>query len=431
MKQTRRIARSKARSGFTLIELLVVIAIIGVLVGLLLPAVQQAREAARRTTCKNNLKQWGLALHNFHDVNQRFPAGDRVRTAKDGAQYVESIITVALLPFLEQGNILDPKYASNPGGTKSNLETDIECVDQAQNAFLWATPISVAQCPSADNNPQFTNGAIGEIIGDSTGILGTLNYAFCSGIRGVYCIPFRDEDEDSNYRQPYNGFRGSDGGPQPVPTKIGYTVAPDARNEGLFNRGRGHSIADVIDGTSNTFAMGEATGGDAWRLCHGNGCTTPFANYDPVTGLPWNASIGWADPDPGTSDYLSGGDTGAPYVKSHFLACTFDLLNKNPVTDSFYQFVVGSGNNDPTNDGPGRNCAGLTAAGYADLNGNNGVVPADSATNHSQSNFRSDHPGGGQFLLADGSVRTVSSEILPASYRALSTIAGNETVTDY
>ena len=122
------------KRGFTLIELLVVIAIIGILVSLLLPAVQQAREAARRTQCKNNLKQLGLALHNYHDVHNAFPAGyyswpTTNGTAPAGMQLDPTTWdagpgwgwTFSLLPFLEQAPmartinparpIWDPAYA--------------------------------------------------------------------------------------------------------------------------------------------------------------------------------------------------------------------------------------------------------------------------------------------------------------------------------
>ncbi|QDT96246.1 DUF1559 domain-containing protein [Gimesia aquarii] len=113
---------SKNRHGFTLIELLVVIAIIAILIALLLPAVQQAREAARRTQCKNNLKQIGLAFHNFHDVHDHLPTG-----ARDGAGTSFACCNAReregwswsyqILPYMEQANIYELGTDDDPVGT--------------------------------------------------------------------------------------------------------------------------------------------------------------------------------------------------------------------------------------------------------------------------------------------------------------------------
>src|SRR5262245_58439516 len=108
------------RSAFTLIELLVVIAIIGILIALLVPAVQKVREAAARTQCTNNLKQIGLALHNYHDVCHKFPFGKGPAYAGRGVPvYARWSVHSQILPYIEQDNLyksLDFNFPPNTPG---------------------------------------------------------------------------------------------------------------------------------------------------------------------------------------------------------------------------------------------------------------------------------------------------------------------------
>ena len=111
---------SRKRSAFTLIELLVVIAIIAILIALLLPAVQQAREAARRTQCKNNLHQLGLALHNYHDVYNQFPI-TCFNNSGPGLNWSDSsrgTYLVRLLPYIEQAALFN---ALNFGSARNEV----------------------------------------------------------------------------------------------------------------------------------------------------------------------------------------------------------------------------------------------------------------------------------------------------------------------
>src|SRR3984893_10758158 len=101
------------RRGFTLIELLVVIAIVGVLIALLLPAVQKVREAANRSTCNNNLKQLGLAMHGFHDTYQKFPYARKDDSGKVGPSGVEIMCWYeTLMPYIEQNALYDAWVAN-------------------------------------------------------------------------------------------------------------------------------------------------------------------------------------------------------------------------------------------------------------------------------------------------------------------------------
>src|SRR5215831_8936148 len=134
----------RRRHGFTLIELLVVIAIIAVLIGLLLPAVQKVREAANLATCKNNLKQIGLAMHHYHDAQGTFPVGYYDPTPWPQLDHGPGWGWGAfLLPFLEQDNLYQ----------QINFKLD---VGDTANAAILTVPLKIYICPSTPDTSNFT-----------------------------------------------------------------------------------------------------------------------------------------------------------------------------------------------------------------------------------------------------------------------------------
>ena len=166
---------SRSRRGFTLVELLVVIAIIGILVALLLPAVQAAREAARRNSCLNNVKQLALALHNHHDVRQSFPLASTrpfningsvaqiyTGTTNNNGSAVDAVIDgyswlTGLLPFIE-ANVLFDKIQDQTNRRRADAFADLNTIaanDSARtdvNPFFWETQIEGMLCPSFDGD---------------------------------------------------------------------------------------------------------------------------------------------------------------------------------------------------------------------------------------------------------------------------------------
>lgn len=229
--------RSSRRSAFTLIELLVVIAIIAILIALLLPAVQQAREAARRSTCRNHLKQLGLALHNYHDSHRTFPFAYMV-----GADLNVSSWGIMILPYLDQAPLYDNWNSIAPAFNEA-AAAGFPAAAVQQNLDVIATPLPVFTCPSTpemavhDYGLPANSGGPGVPPFDLSWTAARSDYCITTGIRGTYA--------NIAYAGNAGGSRG--GAIQPV---------------GLLDPTNGPSrIAQIIDGTSNTFLVGERVGG--------------------------------------------------------------------------------------------------------------------------------------------------------------------------
>ncbi|MDY3556672.1 DUF1559 domain-containing protein [Gemmata sp. JC717] len=226
--------RASARAGFTLIELLVVIAIIAILIGLLLPAVQKVRAAAARMKCQNNLKQIGLAAHNYHDSNNKFPyAVSYYQTGEEVASYVSGWILI--LPYLEQDNVAkrwNPKLPRN--------STDDSDGDGYTNAMLQRMQIPTYTCPSMTPPSATEGGALGQA--GSGENRAPSSYVFSSGTATCY---------DATYGT-YVG-KACDGVILPI-RNAKYSADPAQRDPG------GNSpttIVGITDGASNTLLAGE------------------------------------------------------------------------------------------------------------------------------------------------------------------------------
>ena len=215
-------------SAFTLVELLVVITIIGILIALLLPAVQAAREAARRLNCSSNFRQAAMALHNYHSANNCFPVGSYETPLSASTMGGYWSWSTYILPYIEQQSLYDLIDFKQP-------YFDTPFVSGSRNTQAMATKISTYTCPS---DPQG-----GEGVQESGPTL------LCSMTNMVAVT-------DSCYAyDPSSGFT--------------YNARAFPEVDGIFGGIRRCAIADIKDGTTNTLALGEITGkGSGTKIGH-------------------------------------------------------------------------------------------------------------------------------------------------------------------
>ena len=320
------LSRRRGARGFTLIELLVVIAIIAILIGLLLPAVQKVREAASRMKCQNNLKQFGLALHNYHDVNHKLPPGGLFLNwdwNDDRGTWI-----VYTLPYVEQDNLYKAIQAAAGGGIDSTYNS-VGIAENAGGTFpgvFTGVRLPLIRCPSDDYDPKV----------QTTNYVGSLGPQCAIGPCG------------------YNPNQQYCNGQAQVPS-WGYPTSPDHGNSpnaqdirGLFNRvGAELSFASIPDGLSNTILIGESLPGSHDHLQNGQGywwrfnggashCTTiiPINYLMPeqvdnsqcqTATYNWDISWGFKSRHTGGSNFLFG-DGSVHFINSTIDQRTYALI---------------------------------------------------------------------------------------------------------
>jgi Tfp pilus assembly protein PilE len=319
-----------------LIELLVVIAIIAVLIALLLPAVQAAREAARRAQCVNNLKQIGIALHNYHDSIGIFPMGSEQFGSWDKTcaywPFGHSLFT-AILPYIDQA----PIFNAVNFAFVANADTPQAGVFPGQvQVTALQTQINVYICPSETSPMTFRD-----------------NYFPSSQTSYAAVLGYKDT------------------------VRWWYQCPDQLPPDGVFGLNFGARLSAVIDGTSNTLLVGEAS---------------RFRNEVETWYNEWSSALWWGSSISGVSRFAAFA-TAAPRLNANL-----QIPDPNPTFT--YTGDVDSWVFDPD--------------------------PAVNALNAGQFGFRSQHPAGAHFLLGDGSVRFLKDSISLVVYRSLSTKANAE-----
>ena len=372
---------NRKTSAFTLIELLVVIAIIAVLIALLLPAVQMAREAARRTQCRNNLKQIGLALHNYLDTFRVFPPGrmhPQAFTNGGGAipnnpnwDGRASVLTF-IIPYLEGGTM----WSAGNFAIPNNL---------AANTTVFLQHIEVYMCPSDPNvtKPGWSLAAVGQDWGDN------------------------------NYRANYGGTSScqsrvnanTNGAIPPNIPPINATCQLEMN--GAFSDDGSLTTRDFIDGTANTAMCSERCTGDQNNLQF---MVPPFG--------PFNMQTDMLIPGGGTSTMSTLGPGGHFAICSVIQATTADPRQfSNLGHDTWYEstYMGTHYNHIYTPNAKMPDCCLNCALSIANLRAGRNNIERVIMT------ARSFHPGGVNVLMADGQVRSVADSVDRDVWRAIGT----------